>query len=392
MNKFLLVSSLVAASLVAVGCGGGGGGAGPTPATNTTAQGLWSGKTSTNRTVTGLVLSDGTYYVLYSSIGNAAIIGGVVHGTGTSTAGTFSSTDAKDFNIEGAGVVPATFSATVAAKQSLNGSINYSNGATSSFTSTYDPSFETTPLLATVAGTFTGQVASSAGVQAATITVSTTGAISGGASGCATTGTATPRTDGNAYNVSLTFGASPCLFANQTLTGIAYFDASTKRLYAATPNAARTDGVLFAGSKPALPDPAATVLVSSYVSSTSNQERALFVSEERQLRFDMARSGLTCGSVHQSGFHALVSSHTTTLTQGLNAYINQINGQYLLNKQDVKSVIESSRASDLLYYDGFANSLCPADSTIPAFRLSVSQAINTLYDSMILSLSRFSII
>jgi hypothetical protein len=249
MNRFLLVSSLVAVSLVATSCGGGGGGSAPPPATDTTAQGLWIGKTSTNRTVTGLVLSDGTYYVLYSSTFNSALIGGVVQGTGTSTAGTFSSNDARDFNIEGAGVIPATITATVAAKQSFNGSINYPNSATVSFTSTYDASYEATPLLATVAGTFTGQIASSAGVQTATVTVSPTGAISGEGSGCATTGTATPRADGNAYNVSLTFGALPCLFANQTLTGIAYFDAVTRRLYAAAPNAARTDGILFAGLK-----------------------------------------------------------------------------------------------------------------------------------------------
>ncbi len=143
---------------------------------------------------------------------------------------------------------------------------------------------------------------------------------------------------------------------------------------------------------PALPDPAATALVSSYVSSTSNQERTLFVSENQQLSFDMARRGLHCGSAEQDGFNALVSSHTTTLTHGLKAYIIQINGQYLLNKQDIRSVIESSRASDLLYYDGYANFSCPPSSNIPAFRQRVSQTINALYDSIILSLSGFAII
>jgi hypothetical protein len=59
-----------------------------------------------------------------------------------------------------------------------------------------------------------------------------------------------PRARGNAFNVSLTFGGAPCLFANQTLTGIAYFDATTRVVYAAAPNANRTDGVLFVGTKP----------------------------------------------------------------------------------------------------------------------------------------------
>ena len=54
----------------------------------------------------------------------------------------------------------------------------------------------------------------------------------------------------NAYNVAIRFGAAPCFFANQSMSGIAYFDAPTKRLYAAAPNAGRTDGILFLGTKP----------------------------------------------------------------------------------------------------------------------------------------------
>jgi hypothetical protein len=52
------------------------------------------------------------------------------------------------------------------------------------------------------------------------------------------------------FNISITFGGAPCLLANQTLSGIAFFDSIDKRLYVATPNPARTDGVLFVGTKP----------------------------------------------------------------------------------------------------------------------------------------------
>ena len=242
-----LSASLISALLVA-GCGGGGGDSTPAAATST-AQGLWIGTTSTNRTITGLVLSDGTYYVLYSPAGNSSTIAGVVQGTGSSSAGTFSSTNAKDFNLEGLGVLSATVSASYSSKQSFNGTITYS-GASTTFTSTYDPNYEVTPSLASLAGTFTGQVALSVGVQAATVTVSPAGTISGGAGGCFISGTTTPRTDANAYNLSITFGPSPCFFANQTFAGIGYFNSAAKRLYAAAPNAARTDGVLFVGTKP----------------------------------------------------------------------------------------------------------------------------------------------
>ncbi len=140
--------------------------------------------------------------------------------------------------------------AAVATRQSFNGTVTYTNGATTGFSSAYDADFDQPASLSRVAGTYTGQVALAQGVQSTNLTISATGAISGTGGGCALTGTATPRTDGNVYNLSIAFGSSPCAFANQTFSGLAYFDATTRILYAAAPNAARTDGLLFVGVKP----------------------------------------------------------------------------------------------------------------------------------------------
>jgi hypothetical protein len=234
------------------GCGGGGGDA-PPPATTTTtesAQGLWIGTTNTDRAITGLVFSDGTYYVLYSPIADPTLIAGVVQGTGAVSGSTFSSSDARDFSLERSNVLACSVSASIATKQTFNGSLACGAAGTTSFTSTYNTAFEQAPSLAALAGTFTGQVASSAGIQNATVTISATGAISGNAQGCIVSGSVTPRTDGNAFNQTITFGPAPCLFAGQTFTGIAFFDTPTKRLFAAAPNASRTNGVLFVGAKP----------------------------------------------------------------------------------------------------------------------------------------------
>ena len=239
----LAVTSLVAA------CGGGGG-SGSSTAGPSVAQGLWVGSTTSNRTATALVLSDGSYYVLYSSIGNPAVIAGVVQGSSTAAAGVLSSGDAKDFNLEGAGVLTATLSGTYTPKQAISGTVSYAAGAPTTFSGTYDPSYETPPSLAAIAGTYSGSVAFSLGTQSAVVSVSSSGGITGGANGCSINGSALPRADANAYNVSLTFGPAPCFFAGQTFNGIGYFNATTKRLYAAAPNAARTDGVLFVGTKP----------------------------------------------------------------------------------------------------------------------------------------------
>lgn len=240
-----VIAAIVASSTLLSGCGGSTG-----PATPSAVQGLWNGTTDTDRTVVGLVLSDGLFYFFYSSDGNPATIAGVIQGSGSTNGGNFSSSNAKDFNLEGAGILDASVSASFSTKQALNGSVTYADGG-STFTSTYNSDYEVTPSVPTLAGTFAGQVASSLGVENATVRIANNGALSGtGASGCAITGSVKPRTDGNAFTTSISFGGAPCYFANQTFTGISYFDAATKRLYSAAPNSVRSDGVIFVGTKP----------------------------------------------------------------------------------------------------------------------------------------------
>src|SRR5471032_2974655 len=96
------LKALAAVSILALAaCGGGGGSdsaqpsAAPAPVAN--AEGLWSGSDTTSRSVTGIVLQDGTYWILYSIPHVAAVLGGVIQGTGTSQNGSFSSSDGVDF-------------------------------------------------------------------------------------------------------------------------------------------------------------------------------------------------------------------------------------------------------------------------------------------------------
>ena len=60
-----------------------------------------------------------------------------------------------------------------------------------------------------------------------------------------------PRPDGNAYSLSVTLGPIPCCNPGQTYIGIAYLDASMRRLHVVAPNPGRTEGLQFEGIKPA---------------------------------------------------------------------------------------------------------------------------------------------
>ena len=229
-------------------CGGGGG---DSNGASGTAEGLWQGTTNTNRAIAGLVLDDGTYWFLYSVAGNSAIIAGVVQGNSASSNGSFSSSNGRDFNLEGLGVNDFTLTGAYSAKRSLSGSVTYSPTSVTTFTSSYDTDYDLSPSLSAIAGTYAGSAATSAGTESATVTISSLGAISGSsARGCSFTGSAALRPRGNVYNVSVTFGGGVCANGTSTVTGVAYFDAATRQLTSAALNSARTNGFIYVGIKP----------------------------------------------------------------------------------------------------------------------------------------------
>ena len=245
MLRQLLTVLVIAVALSASGCGDQ---TQPvTPAS--TAEGLWSGTTNTNRTLTDAVLDDGTYYFFYSAVANPAQIAGVIQGNGASNDGNFTSSNTKDFGI-GVAALDATIDADYAARQFLDGSIIYSGAGTVTFTSSYSTAYDTTPTVASLAGVYTGQLGDSLGLQTANITVLSDGTFTGSEqNGCTFTGTATPRTKGNVFDQITTFGGAPCLLPGSTFQGILYFDIPTRRLYTAAPNSLRTDAAIFFGTK-----------------------------------------------------------------------------------------------------------------------------------------------
>lgn len=265
-TRISVAALAVLASLCLAACGGGGSSsttsttgvsaapppvAAPAPPPSPTAEGLYVGTTSNLRTVTGIILDNGTYWVIYTSAGNPSLIAGVIEGTGTSKFGSFSSSDARDFNLEGLGISNGIVSGSYFAKQSLSGIVTYTgSNQTISFSAGYSPAYELTPSIATIAGTYIGTAAVLGSIEAATGTISPSGALSGrGTSGCQFAGTIAPHAKGNVYDVSVTFGGGVCSNGTSTVTGIGYFDEATRRLYGMALNSERSNGFIFVGTK-----------------------------------------------------------------------------------------------------------------------------------------------
>lgn len=241
-----LISAAAALSVAALlaGCGGGDDNSGPS-------TGGWVGATTSNRDLTAVVLSDGAYYLMYSAVGDANTVGGVVQGTAAVSGQTFTSSDALDFNVEGAGAKPGAVAASLYPWNKFEGAFTpTSTGNAFSFQTRYD-SFKLPggATLAQLAGAYDGNAGFALGVRPAVFTVTADGAVSSSINGCAITGTATPRTDIKGYDLTIAFGPAPCAIPNLSFAGIAYLRQDNGRLYAAARNAATKQSVIFSGTK-----------------------------------------------------------------------------------------------------------------------------------------------
>lgn len=215
--------------------------------TATSAKGRWMGATATGRTVAGLVLDDGSYWLFYTAKDQPNILAGLIQGTGTSHSGSFGSSNTRDFNLEGAGIRAATMNGSYVPNKNFHATISYVTGDTERFTSSYDADAESAPNLTLVTGTYAGLGANDYTI---TMTVESAGTLSGHSTdGCTVEGTLSPRGKGNVFRTSMTFGGGACCQGTETVSGVALYEAATQRLYIAALNNARTTSYLFLGTK-----------------------------------------------------------------------------------------------------------------------------------------------
>ncbi len=243
--RISLGSTILSFTIALAACGGGGGDESVTQRP----VGLWNGVTSTNRAAIALTLSDGTYWLLYSGVGSPSIAGGFIYGHSISSNRTFTSNDMRDFNFEGQGVLFGSVDGSYVPGTSIQGFASYAGGTGIGFGATYDASNERRASLDEIAGNYSGTASVLTSRQVASVSIGADGAVTGSSSGCSVSGSVAPRVDAFAYDLQLNFGPAPCFFAGQRFTGIAVFNPATKQLTAASPNAARSEGWLFSGSR-----------------------------------------------------------------------------------------------------------------------------------------------
>jgi hypothetical protein len=211
------VMTVLLSALLLTGCGGSGGGSG---SSSTKAQGVYFGTTSLGTTFETIVLPNDKAYALYGTTsGNIFLVEGFLAGQGSSKNGSYTAS-VTDYYYTGADY-SGSVTASYVVGSSLNGTYTES-GQQETFTGSVSSgyNFNTPALLSSVTGAWSGALMDG---ESARVTINSNGTLSGSSNlGCSFSGTISPDSSGtNFFNVSLTFGGSPCVLPNQTVSGVA---------------------------------------------------------------------------------------------------------------------------------------------------------------------------
>lgn len=219
-------------------------------------SGVFEGKIDSARPVTNLLLSDGSYFMVYSEATQPQRFIGVVAGSGTLNNGSLASTNGLDLSLLGTGSQTpksVSLSSSYSEKKTFNGFLTYpETNRTNAFATSYNSSYETLPSLVDLAGVYTGSIATK-GVREdkITLTITAEGKLSGRLScGCTVNAELVVRADKQAYDATLEFDGGTHPLAGTSMAGNVYLDRVSKRLYIVGKLNGTTDSAIFVGVKP----------------------------------------------------------------------------------------------------------------------------------------------
>jgi hypothetical protein len=207
------------------------------------ATGLWTGTTTDVRSVTTLVLGDGTSYFFYSPASDATITAGVIRGAAVAENGAFTLTNGIHLSTTGAGTVNSGTIGGTYNSSAMNVVMTATGIGSVSFSGASQNEFDNTPSLTTVAGDYTGTITLLGLSETVDVEILDTGSVTIDSANCDATGTITPASSGNFYSVSLTTTTCTGANANSSFSGHAILRSGT-RLFLFAPNAGSTSGIL----------------------------------------------------------------------------------------------------------------------------------------------------
>lgn len=255
MSKRSLTPALLTLILLAA-CGGGGGAADqPSGSGGSTeikgsqsAEGYWSGTSSTGTSIHMAILENGESWGIYTST-QGTFVSGALQGQ-TQTDGAEMTGSGRTYSFATEGFSTGSLKAQVKTKSTLvtNSLVGFSA------TLIYNAGYDARATLADLTGRYLIFGRSDRDIIIPShVDINTQGVFSNLENGCTRLGQLTPRASGkNIFDMTVTFSGACTSFASGTrLQGIAFLDKSVTphRLRSLSLNAEKTDGMVIIGTK-----------------------------------------------------------------------------------------------------------------------------------------------
>lgn len=216
-----LVACLMAASaaMLVTACGGGGGGSDDDD--EPTAAGLWDGSMSDGRFASGVVLEDGTYYLVYGADSSEPEDIEFAQGTGSLVGGRFVSDDGVAYQV-GGGRQAVVLDLALDPRDRMEGTISF-DGTPVTLAVDYEDLTDDTPRLSQIDGSYLAQAISTVVTDIGSLDISSTGQLDLDFGACSGSGRVVPRDDINAFDITLNLDGD-CGLPTGALGGVATWD------------------------------------------------------------------------------------------------------------------------------------------------------------------------
>lgn len=267
MTRTVFALGSLGAALLLTACNGSSISGGDNPGTVTpppaafAAAGSWAGTIGTpeagSRIMKAVVTDDGSFWMVYNKADSGSVAG-IVQGSGTITDGVYTVSGATLLSLEDNQQTTADLSADLVPQSSLIGTLTQAADGPAvalptpaAFNALYQLASGQNLTLADLAGSYTGTITTKLGAESATVTIDDTGAITGSNdSGCTLTGQAEAQSQGNVFNVSVTFGSEDACALNKGVDVEGVVTLDVNKATAVAMDSAHTNSFIFTGLRP----------------------------------------------------------------------------------------------------------------------------------------------
>lgn len=240
--------TLTCTTLALAACGGGG--SSSAPSTLSSVVGAWEDQTSPRRTLAALILSTGAHWRFYRNSSDNSM--GFEQGTASATGSAF---QASVMDYPNGFTARSTSVSAQIGHNTLTGTRTWTAGS-DDFALTPMPQAEFdiahAPLINDIQGNWSGTLSSGSSSSAATFVLQSNGTFTGSNGGCQYSGTLSPMSGTNAYQVNWNFVLSSCTFTTASPTGLAlayHPTGSSTQLFVAVQDASHQSGWLFTATR-----------------------------------------------------------------------------------------------------------------------------------------------